>query len=100
MDFQHCEVFDTLDRLRESARRGDWRNAEVLAAGLTQHAVPRNPAGLEEYLRLLKDTLVVARAWRAHAAASLVRINAAAKFSSIGRDMSRHRQNSADSANF
>jgi hypothetical protein len=93
MDLQHSEAFNCLARLRESARRGDWKNAEALAASLPQHAVPLSPGELGEYLRLLKETLIVAKAWRAHASSSVVRLNAAAKFNSTGRDMAAGRHN-------
>jgi len=75
-----------LARLRESARCGDWRNAQSLSAALPQSAVPNDPGELTEYLRLLKETLIVAKAWRAHATASLVRLNAAVKFHDSGRE--------------
>lgn len=85
-----------LARLRESARQGDWKNAQALSIALStalpQKAVPNDPAELTEYLRLLKETVIVAKAWRSHATASLVRLNAAAKFQHSGRDttLGRH----------
>ena len=86
MDSTRSEAFDLLARLRESARCGDWRNAQAIALALREKELPRDPPGLTEYLRLLKETVIVAKAWRSHANASLVGLNAAAKFHDSGRD--------------
>jgi hypothetical protein len=93
MDSQHSDTFDGLARLLECARRGDWKNAEALAAGLQQHTVPGDRAEMAEYLRLLQETLIVCKAWRAHAGDALVRLNAAAKFNNTGRDPAEERHN-------
>jgi hypothetical protein len=86
MDSTRSETFGMLVRLRESSRQGDWKNAQALAAALSQETVPNDPGELTEYLRLLKETVIAAKAWRSHANASLVRLNAAAKFHDTGRD--------------
>ena len=96
MDSPRFETFDTLARLREFARSGDWKNADALAATLRQNAAPSDPVALGEYLRLHKETLIVAKAWRAHANASLVRLNAAAQFHGAGRDSPGARHNFGD----
>jgi hypothetical protein len=93
MDSPPSEIFDMLARLRESARCGDWKNAEALAARLPRQNLPSCPGELGDYLRLLKETLIVAKAWRAHANTSLGRLHAAAKFNSTGRDAAAGRHN-------
>ena len=82
-----------LARLRESARQGDWKNAEALSAALPQKAVPNDPGELTEYLLLLREIVILAKAWRSHANASLVRLNAAAKFHDAGREAAVGRHN-------
>jgi hypothetical protein len=82
-----------LARLRESARRGDWKRADALAADLQCQSLQVSPGELGEYLRLLKETLIVAKAWRAHANSSLVRLNAAAQFNGTGREIMVRRHN-------
>ena len=69
-----------VSELREAARRGDWSSANELATALAGTLPPQTPQALGEYLHDLKDALNVARAARAHAAASLVRLHAAAGF--------------------
>ena len=66
--------------LRESARRGDWIGVASLSVTLPQRTREVNPEKLGEYLHLLKEALAVAKDSRAHAAASLRRLNAAARF--------------------
>jgi hypothetical protein len=66
--------------LRESARRGDWNGVASLTAALPRQTREVNPKELGEYLHVLKEALSVAKDSRAHAAASLVRLNAAARF--------------------
>jgi hypothetical protein len=80
MDFPPSDLLGTVACLRESARRGDWNSAAELAGTLPRQKLPDGPEKLGEYLRTLKEALTVARASRAHAAASLVRLTAAAKF--------------------
>jgi hypothetical protein len=93
MDSPHSDTLDSLARLRQCAHSGDWKSAEALAADLPLHAVPVDRAELEDYLRVLKETLIVAKAWRAHAGAWLVRLDAAAKFNSAAIDPSAGRHN-------
>lgn len=71
---------DLLACLRESARRGDWRNALRLAEKLSRMAPPTEPRELGEHLCRLRETVIVAKASRAGAAATLVRLRAAASF--------------------
>ncbi len=104
MDSPLSDTLDCLDRLKEAARRGDWTNAAELAASLPQQALPpqMQPSREElgEYLRHLKEALIVAKASRAHAAASLVRLQAAARFNHASRDFAPGRQDFADLADF
>jgi hypothetical protein len=93
MDSPRSDALDSLPRLLEFARGGDWQNAAALAAGLGQLTVQRDGADMEEYLRLLGETLIVAKIWRSHAGASLARLNAAAKFNSTGKDAAAERHN-------
>ena len=85
MDSLRSDAFDTLARLRESARKGDWKSAQVLSTALPRQGVPNDPGELTEYLLLLKEIVILAKAWRSHANASLTRINAATKFKDTGR---------------
>jgi hypothetical protein len=90
------QLFDALERvdlIRESARRGDWQSAADLAAKLPREAATASPDELGEYLRRLREAVTVAKVSRAHAAASLVRLQAVARFN-------RDRQNSDDPADF
>jgi len=87
-------------QLRESARRGDWQGAADLATTLPRQTLPDTRDELGEYLRDLKEALTVARVSRAHAAASLVRLKAAARFNHIHGDLAPKRQNFGDTANF
>ena len=66
--------------LRESARRGDWESFAALTDSLPHQTLPATPEKLGEYLQALKEALSVAKDSRAQAAASLVRLNAAARF--------------------
>jgi DTW domain-containing protein YfiP len=80
MDSPFSEAKRTVADLREAARRGDWNTANVLAVMLSQQRDQEDREALAEYILDLKDALSVARASRAHAAASLARLNAAAGF--------------------
>jgi DTW domain-containing protein YfiP len=100
MDLAPSESFHALARLRESVRRGDWATVESIATGIRRHRLPPTREGLGEYLRDLKETLIVAKASRANAMASLVRLKAAAGFQSSGRETPQRRQNSAVSTSF
>jgi hypothetical protein len=82
--------------IRESARRGDWRSAAQFTAILPRELPPASHEELGEYLRHLKEALTVARASRAHAAASRVRLNAAARFNHLRGEFSPERQNFGD----
>jgi ABC-type nitrate/sulfonate/bicarbonate transport system substrate-binding protein len=86
MDSPHSDIFHILVCLRESARRGDWEGVACLAAALPQKTLPANPEELGAHLRALKDALSVAKDSRAHAAASLGRLNAAARFNHARSD--------------
>jgi hypothetical protein len=107
MASQHSDLVDLVDCLQESARRGDWKSAGELAAILPQQTLPGNPEELGEYLRCLKQALIVAKASRAHSAASLarcnaaaVRLNAAAHFNKMRLDFTPPRQEFGESAEF
>jgi hypothetical protein len=100
MDSPLPEVLHLVACLRESARRGDWRNAAGLSAILPQQKMPDDREQVGEYLRALKDALIVAKASRAHAAASLGRLNAAAGFNRTRLDFAPARQNIGDLADF
>ncbi len=84
--------------LGELARRGDWDGFAALTASLPRQTREVNPEKLGEYLHALKEALSVARDSRAHAAASLVRLNAAARFNRGRADSSSPRQNFAEAA--
>jgi hypothetical protein len=66
--------------LSESARRGDWDSVVSLTAALPQQTREVDLEELGAYLRVLQEALSAAKDSRAHAAASLVRLNAAARF--------------------
>jgi hypothetical protein len=87
---------DLLACLRESARRGDWRNALSLAEKLSEMAPPTEPRELGEHLCRLRETVIVARASRADSAATLVRLRAAARFTRSALDSRPRRQNPGD----
>jgi hypothetical protein len=78
MASQLSSILDIVASLEESARFGDWNNAGRLAAILSQQTLPTSGEELGEYLRCLKQALIAAKVSRAHSAASLARINAAA----------------------
>lgn len=80
MDSPRSNVFDTVACLRESAQRGDWDGLASLTVALSQQKREVEPEKLGEYLQVLKEALSVAKDSRAHAAASLGRLNAAARF--------------------
>ena len=81
MDSQLSDRFNLVADLRESARRGDWKNALDLALALRDLTPPASAIETGEYLDRLRQALVVAKTSRAHTAATLVRLNAAARFS-------------------
>jgi hypothetical protein len=72
------DLFEIVVSLEESARRGDWPGTGRLAAVLSQQPLPTGGEELGEYLRCLKQALITAKISRAHSAASLARVNAAA----------------------
>jgi hypothetical protein len=81
MDSQHSELFAIVGSLQECARRGDWKSAFEAARALRDSTPPASAAETGQYLDRLRDALVVAKASRTHLAATLVRLNAAARFS-------------------
>jgi hypothetical protein len=100
MASQLSDVRDLVACLQESARRGDWKGAGELAAMLPQQALPGGYSELDEYLRRLKEALIVAKISRAHSAATLVRLNAAARFNNTRADFSPSRQKFGEAAVF
>jgi hypothetical protein len=91
------KLSDSLDSLRESARRGDWRNALLLAEHLSGMAPPTDPKELGEHLIRLRETVIVAKASRANTAATLVRLRAAASFNRAALASAPGRQNPGNS---
>jgi hypothetical protein len=100
MDSQLSNALEIVSRLRESARRGDWKGAADIATTLPRQTLPDKEDEVGEYLRDLKEALTVARVSRAHAAASLVRLKAAARFNHAHCDLPSERQNFGDTADF
>ena len=100
MQPQRSEPANTTDLLaavEESARRGDWKIADALAAKLARFPVPTAAAELGLYLDCLQKALITARASRAHSIASLRKVNAAASFSHTRLAAACDRQNFVDS---
>jgi hypothetical protein len=87
-------------RLRESARRGDWENAGELAGLLQQETSPASPEELGELLARMKEALIVAKTSRAHLAASLARLNAAAGFNNTRLEFPQARREFGETADF
>jgi hypothetical protein len=97
------QLSDALERvacIRESARRGDWQSAADVTALLPHEPAAASRDELDEYLRSLQEAVTVAKASRAHAAASLSRLQAVAKFNRARLGFPSDRQNSDDSADF
>jgi hypothetical protein len=78
MASQLSEILELVAGLRESVRHGDWKTAGEIAAILPKQTLPDNHDEMGEYLCGLKEALIVAKTSRAHAAASLLRLNTAA----------------------
>jgi hypothetical protein len=94
------DLLDIVASLEDSARRGDWPGAGRLASLLPRQSLPANGEALGEYLRCLKQALIAARVSRAWSAASLVRLNAAARFNKIRLDTSPARQEFGEAPDF
>jgi hypothetical protein len=99
------DILDFVFRLQESARHGDWDNACELAAVLPQQTLPDRQKELGEYLRHLRQALIVAKVSRAHSAATLarcntaaVRLNAAARFNQTRLGFAPPRQEFGEAA--
>jgi len=100
-------ILDLVACLQESARRGDWKNVGELTATLPRQTLPASREELGEYLRSLKQALIVAKASRANTAASLAgcntaaaRLHAAARFNKTRLDIAPPRQEFGESAEF
>jgi hypothetical protein len=91
---------ESIASFEEAARRGDWKGAGELAAGLRRHELPTDHKELGEYLLHLKEALVTAKISRAHTAASLVKFNAAAVRLNAAASFHRVRQEFAGTADF
>ncbi len=100
MASQLSDAIDRVARIRESARRGDWQSAADLTALLPAQAPAASRDGLHEYLRSLQEALMVAKASRSRAAASLQRLQAVANFNNARLGFASHRQNYDDPADF
>jgi hypothetical protein len=101
------DIFDLVSCLQESARRGDWKSAGELAAALRQQTPPASREEIGEYLRRLKQALIVAKVSRANSAATLARyntaagrLNAAARFNTARLETAPPRQELGESADF
>lgn len=95
------QLSDTIARvacIKASALRGDWQSAADLTALLPPEALAGSREELHEYLRSLKEVLTIAKVSRAHAAASLQRLQAVASFNNARLGFASHRQNSDDPA--
>ena len=91
-----CDTAPLIAGIEESTRRGDWLNAGALTTLLKQMPVPENRDELGEYLRCLEQALIAAKTSRAHSAATLMRLNAAARFHCMSAEFSPHRQKFAE----
>jgi hypothetical protein len=107
MGSQLSDQLDIIARLQESARRGDWKSAGELTATLPQRTLPASREELGEYLRRLRQALIVAKVSRAHSAASLARcktaaarLNAATRFNKTRLDFAPPRQEFGEPADF
>jgi hypothetical protein len=96
MDFQRSDVHVQLAQVRDAIRGGNWGVAELNARELSKHTVPAQVCDMEAYLEELKQTLVLAKASRANAAASLARVRAAARFQQNRSFTTLGRQNFAE----
>ena len=63
-----------------SARSGDWNTFEKLLLSVQSAPLPSAQDERTEYLKRLKEVVVVAKASRSGMAASLHRLSAAARF--------------------
>lgn len=82
----HSELLAIVETLQECARRGDWKNAFDAAAALRDRTPPATASETGEYLDRLRAALIAAKASRTHLAATLVRVNAAARFAERRQD--------------
>jgi hypothetical protein len=82
---------DPLDGLRDAAQRGDWPTAQYFADLLARTPLPADPGRLAHHLARLQEALIFAKASRANATATLLRLRAAARFnhSALGRYTTR-----------
>jgi hypothetical protein len=100
MGSQLSDILDLISRVQESARRGDWKSAGEITATLPQQTLPAGSAELGEYLRRLKQALIVAKVSRAHSAASLARCKTAAARLNAATRFNKTRQEFGESADF
>jgi len=89
-----------IQSFQESARRGDWQSAAEVAGILQQQVPPANYEDAKEYLARTTEALIIAKTSRAHAAASLVRLNAAAGFNNTRADANPCRREFGEAADF
>ncbi len=86
--------------LQEAARRGNWQKASELADALARRETPVMRDELGAWLEALRETLIVAKTSRAHLAAELARLNAAAGFNHTRSGYSPPRQEFGETADF
>jgi hypothetical protein len=72
--------------LMDAARCGDWSAVAELTANIRAGIVPELDIERQEYLRALKETLVVVKAARAGIAVSAARLSAAVGFQNCYRN--------------
>jgi len=94
------DLMAIVGQLRESARRGEWQNAFDLATTLRDQTPAANVIADGEYLAQLRDALIVTKASRAQAAATLVRLNAVAGFNRVRGADAATRQKFGESPDF
>ena len=99
MDSRPSDAPSRLADIRHFIRCGNWDAADSIAGSLTQVPVPGTPAGLKNYLDDLRQTIILAKASRSVAAASLARVRAAATFQSRESPLPSERQDFVDPAN-
>jgi hypothetical protein len=97
MTSDKSRLFTLVSCLQECARRGEWKAAHQYAICLRDQTAPLGELEMGEYLNRLREALVVAKSSRAHLAAALVRVNAAARFNTDRAPIFMRRQEFGES---